>query len=783
MPMQSEVPAPDGLKIVELATSGIAAGYAARLLMNMGASVTRWGSHAEQAETALSLSRDWLATDKTAAPVPADQCTALAALADIDLLVCDDAAALVALLGPLEAVRTALPRLIIGVASIFGLTGPYAGQPATEIDAQAISGVAWALGELGRAPLSLPPGIAAHQAGAMLAAACLAALHYRDAGGSGQLVDVALADVLTSYVGGNCRFYIHHGMEWHRSGRRASSSGGAYPYVILPCQDGEVCLCGRTREEWQRFVAVMGNPAWASEPRYQSLRAMGRDYPEEVDALLLPWLARHTMAELEALALANNLIVAPVRSFADVIATPQFGTRKFFRDFSVDGATIAAPGLPFRAVVTRVAEAPDLAGDLLRGPAPVVPRHSGKPLAGVRVLDFGWVWSAPWVGTILGELGAEVIKVEHGGRLDNLRLSGKIFRAGTLVEGSSREMSPMFHQVNHGKLGITLNAKEPRAVDLIRQLVETSDIVIENMSPGSMDRSGLGFTQMSAWNPRLVMLSMAAAGQFGALAQMRAYAPMMSSFVGLEALVGYPGEAPIGALNVGLADPNASAHGLVAVLAALRKARATGQGLHIDLSQIEALLGTLTPYLLMAQRHGQPAPMGNRHPDAAPHGIFPALGNDNWLSLAIRSDTEWAAFCDIAVDASWAADASLATEAARRCAADTLEPMIAAWTAGQVRDELVTRLRCAGIAASPILSVEEMWRDPQLAARKVKSAVDIPGYGSEELFRAPWHFSDFAAEITGRAPLMGEHNEQVFGQMLGLAPDEIATLKREGVIS
>jgi len=158
----------------------------------------------------------------------------------------------------------------------------------------------------------------------MLAAGCLLAMSVRDARGSGRVVDVALAEVLASYVAGNCRLYIHHGLQWHRSGSRASGSGGAYPYVILPCKDGEVCICGRTREEWMRLVQVMGNPAWANEPRYQDLRAMGKQYPDEVDALMLPWLARHTMAELEAVALKNNLIVSPIRGFADVLRTRHF---------------------------------------------------------------------------------------------------------------------------------------------------------------------------------------------------------------------------------------------------------------------------------------------------------------------------------------------------------------------------------------------------------------------------------------------------------------------------
>ena len=666
--------------------------------------------------------------------------------------------------------------------SIFGLDGPYADVPATALDAQALSSVAWALGDPDRVPLSIPPGILEHQGGAVLAAGSLAALTARERDGRGQVVDIALADVLASYVGGNSRFYIHHGMEWHRNGRRASSSGGAYPFAILPCADGEVCLCGRSRDEWNRLVAVMGNPAWASDPRYQSLRAMGRDYPEEVDALVKPWLAQHDMAELERLAIANNLIMSPVRSIADVLATPGFHADGFLSAQDVQGRTLTLPGLPFRATAARREEEHDLAGGLLATKAP--PASAGpadRPLAGMRVIDFGWVWSAPWVGTMLGELGAEVIKIEHGKRPDTLRLSGKIFRDGVLVEGSSTQMSPMYHQVNHGKLGITLNAKEPRAVELIRELIATSDLVIENMSPGSLERSGLGYELFRSVNPRIVMLAMSAAGQFGELAGMRAYAPTMSSFAGLEALVGYPDEPPIGALNVGLGDPNASVHGLLAALAAMRRARATGEGCYIDLSQVEALAGTLRSQFVSAQTTGaQPSPTGNRHPHIAPHGIYPASGRDRWLTLTAVDEPAWRSLAGIT---GLASDDRFDTSERRLANVAALDDALGAWTATQERDDLVASLRAIGVAATPVLSINEMWRDPHFAARGVKHPVEIPGYGAEDVFRGPWRFSRMVPVIDRRGPLPGEHNTQVLGGLLGLSDATIAELSEAGVIA
>ena len=757
----------------------------------MGADVFRLddpasdGSPAPETMSPVQLALEVLADGKRSVPWPSTVAALDALVAGSDVLLCDNVDQLRQRLGPTQEITAKAPQLILGIASIFGVDGPYADYPGLALDAQALSAVSWSLGEPTREPLSFAPGVVEHQAGAMLAAGCLLALDARDQRGTGRVVDIALADVLASYVAGNCRLYIHHNLRWHRSGRRASGSGGAYPYVILPCKDGQVCICGRTREEWQRFVKVMGNPEWTSQPRYQSLRAMGTQYPDEVDALVQPWLAQRTMAELEAVALANNLIVSPLRGFEEVLATRHFEQRGFFGKSRAMGRPVTVPGLPFRIAESRTESAPNIVAELLAVRPPARPRtDDAPPLAGLRVLDFGWVWSAPWVGTMLAELGAQVIKVEHARRPDNLRLSGRVYRDGKEVEGPTMEMSPMFHQINHGKLGITLNVKEPRAVELLKRLAAVSDLVIENMSPGSMERASLGYEDLRAINPRIVMLAMSAAGQFGALSNMRAYAPTMSSFVGLEALVGYPEEQPIGALNFGLGDPNASVHALVAVLAALRRAAATAKGSYIDLSQIEALLSTLRPYLVETQVRGRQTPvMGNRHPDMAPHGIYPASETDAWLTLAVQTDAQWQALTNLAADQAWAPDARFAHAAGRLANVEELDGAIAAWTAGHSRDELVARLRGAGIASSPVLSIQEQWIDPNFAARRIKHPVDIPVYGREDVFRAPWRFSDFEPRIDRPGPLTGEHNDYVFEELLGLSKDEVSELKASGVIA
>jgi crotonobetainyl-CoA:carnitine CoA-transferase CaiB-like acyl-CoA transferase len=789
----TEKPLTRPVRVVEFAGdgSGLAAAYAGWLLARMGAAVCRLQTAncpPDLPDSALTKTICSLAEGKSELRCDASSAALERALVDVDILLCDAPQTFATLAGSFEELQRRLPDLIIGVASPFGLAGTYAKYPATALEAQAISGVLWALGDPAREPLSLPPGIVEQQGGVTLASASLLALQVRDDCGQGRVVDIALADVLASYVAANCRLYIHHGLRWHRNGRRASGSGGAYPYVILPCKDGEVCIFGRTPEEWARLVKVMGNPAWSNEPRYQNLRAMGQQYPDEVDALVMPWLADKTKAELAAIALENNLIMSPLRTIDEVLQTPHFEARKFFTGQTLDDETVRTPQLPFHVTTKRAEHAADVSASLLAdgtplaasGPTPTIE----QPLAGMRVVDLGWVWSAPWVSTMLAELGAQVIKVEHAGRPDNLRLSGRVIRNGKKVEGPSKEMSPMYHQVNHGKLGITLNTKKPRAVALLKRLITMSDLIVENMSPGTMERNGLGYDTLRELNPGLVMLSMSAAGQFGPLADMRAYAPNMSSAAGLETLVGYRGEAPIGALGFAFGDPNASAHALCVVMAALRRARLSGEGSYIDVSQIEALISVLRPSIIAGQRAASSSgAAGNSHPDYAPHGVYPALDDDAWLTIAIFDEAGWLALKALHPDASWHADERYSTRAGRVQHAAELDAALASWTATQPRDDLVQRLRAAGVASAPVLSIEEQWRDPHFAARNIKQRVDIPVYGEEELFRAPWCFSDFAPRIETCGPQTGEHNNVVLGDLLGLSEAEINELRDAGVVA
>lgn len=693
------------------------------------------------------------------------------------------------------------PRLIAIGLSIFG-DGPEAGHPACDLDAMAMSGIAHCIGMPGREPLALPYSQSAFQLGVNGAAAAILALIARGRGGVGQAADIAAADVMASYLGTMALILICHNTgRMDRSGHRACGDAGTYPYVMLPCRDGLVQLIGRSRAEWEGLLAAMGNPAWAVDPRYRDLRAMAAGYAAEVDERIKPWLAARSRSALLELAGQYGFTLAPVRTMDEVLATAQFQGRGYFGVVRHPRlGRITLPGVPYRLSATP-ARAPRLASDLdgdgaeirARGfstPAGAAapydpPADPAAPLAGIRVLDFGWVWSGPMVTALLSEFGADVIRVEHRGRLDLNRMLGRpIGMTKEVRPGPSIEFTPLFHQTNHNKRGITLNTKDPRGVDLVKRLAAHCDVVLENMNPGAMERAGLGYAALRAVNPSIVMVAMSAVGQEGPLKAMRAYAPIMASFVGMESQIGYPGEAPIGGLNFGLGDPNAAMHTLFALLVALHHRAATGEGQFIDVSQCEALLSVLAEPMMdyVLNRRLSPPP-GNTDPRAAPHGIFPAAGTDRWLSIAVGDDAAWRALAAVMGHPAWAGEAALATAAGRLRQRERIEGLLAAWTAGFDRDDLAARLRAAGIAASPVLSASEQWAHPYFLTRRIRQRIEHPLSGPEDLYAAPWRMSVSRPVIRSSAPLLGQHNAEVLGGLLGMGDDEIAALVEAGVIA
>lgn len=430
--------------------------------------------------------------------------------------------------------------------------------PIGERELAAIAGVAVAVGEPGRPPLPLPNGCLDALVGAHVAAAGMGALL-----AGAHTVEVAAVDVVASTVAINDGIYTPYGLPWHREGRRASASGGCYPYGLFPARDGYVFLIGRASADWERLMTAAGRPAWSERARYRDVRAMGTQYPDEVDALLGEWLATQTVDDVMAAAAKYHFPAGPVRCPGQVLEMRSLAG--WWRQVSVGDATVSVPGVPYEI-------------------RPVPGAAPSRSLADLLVVDLSWVWSGPSVASALADLGATVVKVESSRRPDNSRLRGRPAVLRNIDGVPPMETVPYFHAVNRGKLSLTLDFTHPDGLHLLLDLVNRADVFIENLSPGVCDRLGLDPRTVARTNPGCVYLSMPGYPPHPDFEGLRAYAPVLSSGAGIEALVRYPGEDALGLPTFGYADANAAAHGLFLVLSALW-ARSTGHGARAVLHQ------------------------------------------------------------------------------------------------------------------------------------------------------------------------------------------------------
>ena len=411
-------------------------------------------------------------------------------------------------------------------------------------------------------------------------------------------------------------------------------------------------------------------------------------------------------------------------------------------------------------------------------PAPIQVQHvEPGPLDGYRVLDFGWVLAGAIPGMVMADMGAEVIKVETRQRLDYMR-------QGRPIIGTERdpEQHPMFHNINRSKLSISFNTKHPEAVDLARRLAAHSDVVIENFSPGVMDRLGLGYEALRRDKPDLVMVSISSNGQTGPLKDLRAYAPSIGALAGLDSTLGYEGERPLG-LKHAYADISGALHAVFAVLAALYHRKRSGKGRYIDLSMLRATVSTAGVGLMEYAMTGRVLePQGNHDPVMAPYGNYPCQGEDRWVSIAARTEAEWQGLKRAMGDPDWTNESRFASKDQRMGHRKELDRHLSQWTVDPTAQEVTEVLQANGVASAPVMNAEERLSDPHFQERGLYQDIDHPALGTEPIFNLMWKLSKKPPAIRRHAPLLGEHNQQVFGGILGLSPDEINRLEEAQVL-
>lgn len=401
-------------------------------------------------------------------------------------------------------------------------------------------------------------------------------------------------------------------------------------------------------------------------------------------------------------------------------------------------------------------------------------------LSGLRVVEFAVFAAGPLVGKHLAEHGAEVIRVESQQSLDGFRLHYPPFKDNK----PGIERGGSYALFNDQVLNITLDLKKPKAVSLAYDLIGRSDIVIENFAQGVLPRLGLGYDKLREINPDLIMFSSCNQGQTGRRAAQRGFGSQLTSMSGFTHLTGYDEDQPPMVLFGPYVDFVAVGFGLIAVLAALDYRRRTGKGQHIDLSQYESGIQFITPVILDAQINDRMhSPQGNRDLRAAPHGVYRCKGEDQWCAIAVFNDEEWLAFCRASEHPDWPADARFQTFAGRKTYESELDRLINAWTCHFSALDIMERLQSAGVSAGVVQSVADLFSCPQLAHREQWRKLDHAELGSYEYQAPPFTLSETPAELRRPSPLLGEHNDYVFGEVMGIPDIEVQKLKDEGVIA
>ena len=402
------------------------------------------------------------------------------------------------------------------------------------------------------------------------------------------------------------------------------------------------------------------------------------------------------------------------------------------------------------------------------------------PLQGVRVLDFTWVWAGPYATMLLAMLGAEVIKVESERRTDIMRrvLVWPLFASMPL--GIPLNQGMAFNAINMNKRGVTLDLERTEGIDLVKRLVSVSDVVVENMRAGTMDRIGLGYEDLRKVNPKIIMLSSSARGATGPERDYAGYATVHHAVGGASYITGYPDGPPSTTFgDVDLMNATAAAF---AVIAALHHRAEAGEGQFIDYSQCEGVSSVIGEVLLDYEMNGRsPGCQGNADELIAPHNVYQCWGVDRWVAIVAETDEEFGALAEVIGHPELATDPRFADADSRKRNEGELDRIISEWTRARDRDFVANTLARAGIAAAPSRGAEDLFHDPHLQARGAFVEIDHPELGPRRLVGPPWKMSECEVEAR-HAPLLGEHNDYVFRELLGMSDAELAKLQREGVV-
>ena len=404
---------------------------------------------------------------------------------------------------------------------------------------------------------------------------------------------------------------------------------------------------------------------------------------------------------------------------------------------------------------------------------------ASKPLDGLKVLDFCWVAVGPQTTKYLAEYGATVVRVESSKRPETLRRAAP-FAGG--IQGVNR--SGYFANYNANKYGITLDMRHSRAKDLVLRIASWADLVTENFTPGTMEDWGLGYAQLKEVNPKIVLFSTSMLGRGGPMEKQPGFGPVLSSLAGLTHITGWPDRDPVNPYGA-YTDFIGPKFAVTSILAGLDHARRTGEGIHLDMSQLETSLHFTAPLMLDQAVNGRgQARRGNRDHDGAPHGVYPCLGEERWIAIGCFSEREWQELAGVIkrLGEGWAQEDRFATFEARKKNEDDLDQLMAGWTSGWDSLELMHTLQAAGVGAGVVNDTRDLFSDAQLKHRGHFVFLEHPEMGVYATERSEMELSLTPGSLERPAPLLGQHTHEVLTQIIGLSEEEYRSLEEDGAL-
>ncbi len=735
----------------------------------------------------------------------AAEVAALAAAADVVLYCPPDA--LEQSLGicvDLDALRAADDTLITLALTPWGATGPKANWLADDlILAAACSGMAFT-GDADRAPVRISVPQAWNHAAAEAAVACLIALYEREDSGRGQHVDLS-AQQAVALTGMPAQLHAPAGLAPAQREAGGVRFGTQLLRWVYPCSDGFVVISiafgpvigpfTRRLFEWIHQCGGCDEATlqkdWVDLPL---LIMRGEETLEEL-ARLMDVIAAHaatrTKAELFHEGMARGLLIAPVSTLPEVLGSAQLEARQYWDEVEWEGQILRFPGpiaQPSLTPLRRLGAPPQTGADTdtivaaWSQPSPHRPSEpaavgsgtaGAAPLAGLKVCDLSWVAAAPLATRVLAHWGAEVVRVESVHRPCVLR--GALGHRDDIPD---QEQAITWHAVNAGKRTIALDLSVPEAREVVRDLVRWADVLVEAFTPGTLDRLGLSWEELHRLNPSLVMVSSCMMGQSGPLRDFAGFGNLAAAIAGFFDITGWPDRAPAGPY-MAYTDYTSPRLTLCALFGALDHRRRTGEGQYIDFSQMEAATHFLAPALVELQRGGVAATRaGNVEADVVPHGVYPAVGHDDWVAISCRSDGQWRSLC-VELRRPDLADLDGPARVARR---EELDALLASWTARQDGAGLAQRLQAHGVAAHRVQNTGASFEDAQLQWRNHYRWLDHPLARRVVVDGQPYTLSRSSGGATWAGPLYGEHATYVLGTLLGYDDEQVAQLAIAGAL-